>query len=141
MTTNQLPIETHTPQTIDRCNRLFDALRIITKIELEERCELDGIGPQSKCTRASVHETYDAVTDAIFRNVFPRATIEQRNALVELDILSEQMERVPKEGILSQAQMDIQHGHEAAKAKVRHLFPLDEVRPMQRYYLETVLLA
>jgi hypothetical protein len=126
--------------TIERYSRLVHALNTVTQIECEQQAELDGRTGRSRVTLASYYSIAETVMDVLIRNVFPRVSIEQHNALIELMTLRELMEKVPAEGILTRPQQDIQNGFECAKARVRHLLPPDEQSPIQQHYLETVLL-
>lgn len=126
--------------TLDQYNHLMLALNVVSKIECDHEAEMDGRAPNSKVTRYSFWKIADSVFDVLIRNLFPRATVEQRNTLLEVMTLEQLMEHVPAEGMLNRQQQDIQNAYEAIKAKVRYLFPLDEQTAMQRHYLETVLL-
>jgi hypothetical protein len=116
-------------------SNFLNGCKAIAEVENDQEFAQDGIAGGA-VNRHKGERIIETVEDVILRNLFPRATPEQRAAVSIVISLRIANQSVPRDGILSADQMEIQHAYEAKKALVRHFFPLDEVTPLQRHYLE-----
>ena len=117
-------------------HRMFAAIKIITDIEHEQALALDARSGTDKVTHASFETILNITTDVILRNIFPRATKEQRAILEALMSTA----AVDLSTLEAGARFDVENGRAMAKEEAARMFPLDEVNPLQRLYLTTFLL-
>lgn len=127
--------------TSDRYNELMHAVGIISKVEQEMAVEADGRTMQTPVTRGSFEQIVEIVSDAVWRNLFPKGTKEQREAYFLLSNTREAFANAVKRTAQDYEIFDAQREYEEALERGRAMFPLDELNEVQRYCLEVTLFA
>jgi hypothetical protein len=122
-------------------NELMHAVGIISKVEQEMSVESDGRTMQTPVTRASFDQICEIVSDAVWRNLFPKGTKEQREAYFLLSNTRDAFAQAVKRSAEDYEMFDVQREFEEALERARALFPLDELNAVQRHCLEVTLFA